>query len=109
MRNHRGLFQLSLFFQLEDHQDEFYILLSVAVLGALVMVSNSHFITTFLGMETLSVCLYGMVAYPLHEVSPHSIRWRRVSNTLCYRHFPLVLSCFGIALLYAQTGTLQFF
>lgn len=93
---------------LEDHQDEFYILLSVAILGALVMVSNSHFITTFLGMETLSVCLYGMVAYPLHRSVAAQYPMEASIKYLVLSAMSSGFVLFGIALLYAQTGTLHF-
>jgi len=101
-------FSYPYFSNLEDHQDEFYILLSVAVLGALVMVSNSHFITTFLGMETLSVCLYGMVAYPLHRSVAAQYPMEASIKYLVLSALSSGFVLFGIALLYAQTGTLQF-
>ncbi len=101
-------FSYPYFVNLEDHQDEFYILLSVAVLGALVMVSNSHFITTFLGMETLSVCLYGMVAYPLHRSAAAQYPMEASIKYLVLSALSSGFVLFGIALLYAQTGTLQF-
>ncbi len=101
-------FSYPYFSNLEDHQDEFYILLSVAILGALVMVSNSHFITTFLGMETLSVCLYGMVAYPLHRSVAAQYPMEASIKYLVLSALSSGFVLFGIALLYAQTGTLQF-
>lgn len=93
---------------LEDHQDEFYILLSIAVLGALVMVSNNHFITTFLGMEMLSVGLYAMVAYPLHRSVAAQYPMEASIKYLVLSAMSSGFVLFGIALLYAQTATLQF-
>jgi len=44
--------------------EEHYILLSLAVLGAVVLVAANHFVTFFLGLELLSVSLYALIAYP---------------------------------------------
>lgn len=102
------LFSYPYLCNLEDHQDEFYLLLAIATLGALVMVGSTHFITAFLGMEMLSVCLYGMVAYPLHR--PQSAQYP-LEASIKYLVLSAVSSgfvLFGVALLYAQTGTLQF-
>ncbi len=96
------------FFELDDHREEFYLLLSIATIGAIVMVSSNHFVSAILGLETLSMSLYGMVAYPLH--SKHSAKYP-LEASVKY----LVLSAaasgfilFGMALVYAQTGTLSF-
>jgi NADH-quinone oxidoreductase subunit N len=88
----------------ESNKEEFYILLLVATLGAMVLAASSHFVSLFLGLEVLSVALYALIAY-LHD-----------------RHFPvdagikyLVLAAssaafmlFGIALVYADLGTMEF-
>jgi NADH-quinone oxidoreductase subunit N len=102
------LFSYPYLSNLEDHQDEFYLLLTIAVLGALVMVSSTHFLTAFLGMETLSVCLYGMIAYPLHrrEIAQYPLEASIKYLVLSALSSGFVL--FGMALLYAQTGTLHF-
>ena len=47
----------------EGDHDELYILLLVATLGSTVLVASSHFVSLFLGLELLSVALYGMIAY----------------------------------------------
>lgn len=93
---------------LEDHQDEFYLLLMIAVLGALVMVSSTHFVTAFLGMETLSVCLYGMIAYPLHRRESAQYPMEASIKYLVLSAVSSGFVLFGMALLYAQTGTLHF-
>ena len=48
------LFSYPYFCNLEEPQGEFYLLLSIATLGALVMAGSNHFITVFLGIETLN-------------------------------------------------------
>jgi NADH-quinone oxidoreductase subunit N len=86
------------------HKEEHYILLSVAALGALVLASSTHFASFFLGLEILSVPLYGMVAYLYKDA-------RSLEAGVKY----LILSAgasafllFGMALVYSQTGTLGF-
>ena len=41
---------------------EYYALAMFATLGMLIMVSATHFLTLYLGLELLSLCLYAMVA-----------------------------------------------
>lgn len=43
-------------------QGEFYVLALFATLGMLVMISAHHFLTLYLGLELMSLCLYAMVA-----------------------------------------------
>ena len=93
---------------LDDYKEEYFLLLGLATIGAIVMVSSNHYVSAILGIETLSMSLYGMVAYPAH--SDKSIKYS-LEAAVKY----LILSAaasgfmlFGIALLYAQTGTLAF-
>ena len=86
------------------HRQEFYILLVIAVLGAATTASAANFAGLLLGLEVLSVSLYAMIAYPEHGRPP-------LEAALKY----LVLSgaasstmLFGMALVYAATGTLAF-
>jgi NADH-quinone oxidoreductase subunit N len=86
------------------HKEEHYVLLAVATLGALVLASSTHFASFFLGLEILSVPLYGMVAYIYRDA-------RSLEAGVKY----LILSAgasafllFGMALVYSQTGTLGF-
>ncbi|PCJ28684.1 MAG: NADH-quinone oxidoreductase subunit N [SAR86 cluster bacterium] len=96
------------FFNLDDQKEEFYLLLVIATIGAIVMVSSNHFVSTLLGLETLSMSLYGMVAYPLH--SKESAKYP-LEASVKYLILSAVASgfiVFGMALVYAQTGTLSF-
>jgi len=93
---------------LDDYKEEYFLLLGLATIGAIIMVSSNHYVSAILGIETLSMSLYGMVAYPSH--SDKSRRWS-LEAAVKY----LVLSAaasgfmlFGIALIYAQTGSLSF-
>jgi NADH-quinone oxidoreductase subunit N len=85
------------------NKEEFYLLLLLSLIGAMVLVSSSHFASLFIGLEMLSVPLYGLVAY-------HRKRSRSLEAGIKY----LVLSAtgsalllLGMALLYAQCGTLS--
>ena len=46
-----------------ERQEELYILLLLAGIGAAVLAASSHFASFFLGLETLSVSLYALVAF----------------------------------------------
>ena len=90
--------------QRKGNHEEFYILLLVATLGGMVLSASTHFASFFLGLEILSVALYALIAY-LHE------RPRPVEAGIKY----LVLAAasaafllFGIALIYADLGTMDF-
>lgn len=86
------------------HKEEHYILLSVAALGALVLASSTHFASFFLGLEILSVPLYGMVAYAYKD--PRSLEAGVKYLVLSAGASAFLL--FGMALVYSQTGTLGF-
>ncbi|WP_404366242.1 NADH-quinone oxidoreductase subunit NuoN [Marinobacter sp.] len=85
-------------------KEEFYLLLLIGTAGAMVLVSSRHLASLFFGLEMLSMPLYGMLAYSFQER-------RSLESGIKY----LVLSAagtafllFGMALLYAQTGHLDF-
>lgn len=87
-----------------DDPEEYYLLLLAATLGAVTLAGASHFASLLLGLEILSIALYVLVAYPQAGHSP-------LEGALKY----LVLSAaasttmlFGMALIYAATGTLEF-
>jgi NADH-quinone oxidoreductase subunit N len=88
----------------EGQKEEYYLLLSLATLGCAVIVASNHFASFFLGLEILSVSLYGLIAYP-----------RR--NRLCLEagiKYLILASIsdgfllFGMALIYAKSGTMAF-
>jgi NADH-quinone oxidoreductase subunit N len=85
-------------------REEYYVLLLLATLGAATMVASAHFASFFLGLETLSIALLGLIAYP-HRIE------RALEASVKYLVLAGVASAFllfGIALVYAQTGTLAF-
>ena len=96
------------FFELDDQREEYFLLLTVATIGAIVMVSSNHFVTTVLGLETLSMSLYGMIAYPLHSAKSAKFPLEASVKYLVLSAAASGFILFGMALIYAQTGTLSF-
>ncbi len=90
--------------KLPDNREEYYLLLLTATLGATVLVASRHFVSLFLGLEVLSVSLYGLIAYRRSaEMS--------VEAGLKYLILAALSSAFllfGMALVYADTGALAF-
>ncbi len=85
-------------------EGEFWILLPLALLGAGVLAAATHLATLFLGIELLSVSLYGLIAYLRHEESAIEAGLKYLVLAGAGSAF-LVL---GMALLYAQAGALGF-
>lgn len=95
-------------FSLDDNKEEYYLLLGVATIGAIVMVSSNHFVSTILGLETLSMSLYGMVAYTVHSKDAAKYPLEASVKYLVLSAAASGFILFGMALVYAQTGTLAF-
>jgi NADH-quinone oxidoreductase subunit N len=92
------------FQQREERKEEYYILLILATLGAAVLVISKHFVSLFLGLEILSVSLYSMIAY---------LRKRERSDEAGIKYlimaaFSSAFILFGMALVYAVTGSMEF-
>jgi NADH-quinone oxidoreductase subunit N len=88
----------------EVPREEYYVLLLLATLGAATTVAADHFAAFFLGLETLSISLLGLIAYPHRAERPveASVKYLVLSGVAS------AFLLFGIALVYAQTGTLSF-
>jgi NADH-quinone oxidoreductase subunit N len=92
------------FEQREERKEEYYILLILATLGACTLVISKHFVSLFLGLEILSVSLYSMIAY---------LRKREQSDEAGIKYlimaaFSSAFLLFGMALVYATTGSMEF-
>jgi NADH-quinone oxidoreductase subunit N len=81
---------------------ECFILLLFASLGSAVLVSSTHFISFFLGLELLSISLYAMIAYLRSE---HGIEAGLKYLVLAGLSSAFLLM--GFALLYSHTGTMD--
>jgi NADH-quinone oxidoreductase subunit N len=86
------------------HHEEFYLLLLMAVLGSATVISSSHFASFFLGLEILSVSLYALIAYVKTSDRGTEAGIKYLVLAAVSASFLL----FGIALIYAQLGTLSF-
>ena len=83
--------------------EEYYVLLLLATIGSQVLVASTHLISFFIGLEILSVSLYGLTAYP---------RTRLVSLEAGVKYLVLAATSaafllFGMALVYAELGTME--
>ncbi len=95
--------------EFDDQREEFFLLLSLATLGAVVLAGANHFASLLLGLETLSMSLYGMLAYPAH--SKRKANSRALESAVKYLILSAVSTAmilFGAALIYAETGSLAF-
>ncbi len=84
-------------------RDEHYLLLLMAILGAMVLTISHHLATFFLGLELLGVSLYGLIAY-------EAARTRGLEAGIKYfvlGAMATALVAFGIALIYTDTGLMR--
>ncbi|MGD0234856.1 MAG: NADH-quinone oxidoreductase subunit N [Syntrophorhabdales bacterium] len=82
---------------------EYYILLLIATLGSMILVAASHFASFFLGLEVLSISLYGLIAYGRRPLMTEAgVKY------LVLAAASASFLLFGMALIYAQLGTMGF-
>ncbi|MEW6119674.1 MAG: NADH-quinone oxidoreductase subunit NuoN [Pseudomonadota bacterium] len=84
------------------YKGEFFVLALFALLGMMVMVSASHFLTLYLGLELLSLSLYAMVALQ---------RDSAVATEAAMKYFVLGalasgMLLYGMSMVYGVTGSL---
>ncbi len=82
---------------------EFYVLAIYATLGMMVMISANHLLTVYIGLEMLSLSLYGLVA-----MDRDSAR----STEAAMKYFVLGalasgLLLYGMSMIYGATGSLE--
>ncbi len=87
-----------------EGREEFHLLLLLATLGAAVLGAARHFASFFLGLELLSVSLYAMIAYPRGKANPLEAGVKYLVLAASSSAFLL----FGMALIYARYGTMEF-
>ena len=77
-------------------------LLLTATLGSAVLVASTHFASFFLGLEILSVSLYALIVYPIHrpDVVEAAVKYLVLAGATS------AFLVFGMALVYAETGTM---
>ena len=92
------------FSRFDDHPDEFYMLLACSVMGAIVLVSSVHMAAMLVGLELMSVPLYGMAAFVYRQRNSLEAGIKYMVLSALATTFLL----FGMALLYAISGSLTF-
>ncbi|MEW5249083.1 NADH-quinone oxidoreductase subunit N [Microbulbifer sp. 2201CG32-9] len=95
-----------------DLAEEFYILLLLVLLGACTLTFASHFAVLFLALELMGLALYPLLGFAVTGVKS-SERERTYSLESGLKYLLLsalstALGLFGIALIYAASGTLDF-
>jgi NADH-quinone oxidoreductase subunit N len=88
----------------QGHKEEFYLLLIVAAFGCAVLPAAAHFASFFLGIEVLSVSLYALAGYFRHNDLSVEAGVKYLLLAAVSSAFVL----FGMALVYATTGSLAF-
>ena len=88
----------------DGHREEFYLLLLLATLGCAVLVASSHFVSFLLSLEILSVSLYAMIAYlkDRNQALEAGIKYLILASASA------AFLLFGVALIYAASGTMEF-
>jgi NADH-quinone oxidoreductase subunit N len=85
-------------------REEYFIILFIATLGAAVLVIANNFVSFFLGLETLSISLYVLVSYLKYrdECIEAGVKFLVIAS------IATSFLLFGMALIYAATGTIYF-
>ena len=90
--------------QLDGVREEYYLILFTSTLGASLLAVADHFIIFFLGIETLSISLYILIAFQRSKDTS-------IEAGIKYLILASVSSAFllfGMALIYTASGTMQF-
>ncbi|EXU75067.1 NADH-quinone oxidoreductase subunit NuoN [Erwinia mallotivora] len=87
-----------------DNREEFYLLVLIAAAGGVVLACANHLAALFIGIELISLPLFGLVGYAFQQK-------RSLEASIKYTIMSAVASSFllfGMALLYANAGDLSF-
>ncbi len=87
-----------------DNRDEFYLLVLIAALGGILLANANHLAALFLGIELITLPLFGLVGYAYRQK-------RSLEASIKYTILSAAASSFllfGIALIYANSGSLSF-
>jgi NADH-quinone oxidoreductase subunit N len=98
-----GLGTIALAYRYFSSAGELYVLVLLGTLGAAVLAASVHFASFFLGLELLSVSLYPLISYRAERGG--------IEAGLKYLVLAAVSAAFllfGMALIYAELGTLEF-
>ena len=88
----------------KDNKEEFYLLVLIAALGGILLAGANHLASLFLGIELISLPLFGLVGYAFRQK-------RSLEASIKYTILSAAASSFllfGMALVYANSGNLSF-
>jgi NADH-quinone oxidoreductase subunit N len=85
-------------------REDFPLLLLIATLGATALAAAANFITLFLGLETMTLAIIGMIAYPRYRPAAEEAGLKYLILSGMSSAFAL----FGIGLIDLCTGSLDF-
>lgn len=88
----------------ESEKEEYFIILFISALGSMLLSAAANFVTLFLGLETLSISLFILIAY-------RRSRNNSIEAAVKYLVLASVSSAFllfGMGLIYVDTGSLEF-
>lgn len=88
----------------QDIREEFYLLVLISTSGALLLACANHMATLFLGIELVSLPLFGLVGYAFQKKPSLEASIKYMLLSAGASSFLL----FGMALLYAESGALSF-
>jgi NADH-quinone oxidoreductase subunit N len=83
-----------------DNKEEFYLLVLIAALGGILLANANHMAALFLGIELISLPLFGLIGYAFRQK-------RSLEASIKYTILSAAASSFllfGMALVYAQSG-----
>ncbi|MEE3650034.1 MULTISPECIES: NADH-quinone oxidoreductase subunit NuoN [unclassified Brenneria] len=87
-----------------DNRDEFYLLVLIAALGGILLASANHLAALFIGIELISLPLFGLVSYAFRQKRSLEAGIKYMLLSAAASSFLL----FGMALVYADSGNLSF-
>ena len=99
-----GLFSFIYFEEKEENPKEYYILLFLGTLGSALLTISTHFISFFIGLELLSISLYALIAYLRNRNNAVEAGMKYLVLAALTSAFLL----FGMALIYMDTGSMEF-
>lgn len=85
-------------------KEEYFIILFIASLGASVLAASNHIVSFFLGLETLSISLYILIAYKRQ----YNYSIEAGMKYLILASVSSAILLFGMALVYTGTGKMGF-
>lgn len=83
---------------------EYYAMVLLSMVGMMVMISSHHMLSMYIGLELLSLCLYGLVAFDRDNAQ---------SSEAAMKYFVLGalasgMLLYGMSMVYGFTGSLDF-